>query len=101
MYEITIKNTETGKVAMNVAASILTVFASITADDGREGVATMVYGADGELDEVTKHYLGVFKGLKSLREESLSIRFAMDFVDEFGNKFDGKAEKFEGRNTNA
>lgn len=101
MYEITIKNTETGKVAMNVTASILTVFASITADDGREGVATMAFGADYELEEITQHYLGVFKGLKSLREESPSIRFAMDFVDEFGNEFDGKAEKFEGRNTNA
>lgn len=101
MYEITIKNTETGKVAMNVAASILAVFASITADDGREGVATMVYGKDRELDEIAQHYLGVFQGLKTLKDESPAIHFAMDFVDKYGDKFDVKAEKFEGRDTNA
>lgn len=92
MYEVIVKNAKTGVIENMFTTSLATMFVSVDTDDGRSGVACLNVG-HGDLEEITKHFLGLFNGLKALRDEDQVIRLAMEFVNDHADDFVIKTEK--------
>ena len=94
MYEVTIKNKETGEIENTFETYLATLFCTINTSDERTGVACVHIGRV-YLEELTKHFLGVFQGLKTLKEEDPLIDLAMSFVEDCADKFDMKTENMK------